>query len=495
MKINKVKKIVIVGGGTSAWLAAASISNRKPFYEIIVIDKEDGAPIGVGEGTILGFVQVMEDCGLSPKDWFFEVDATFKGGILFPGWSKNEKLVWHPFMFPKHDQFGTSSLDAWTHDQQDIKYNGLSMFDITVRHNKIDMKALELGNYAYHLDCGKLVKLLQNKILGSRNVNLIKSEVVLVERDNDNITKLFLKNGEEISADLYIDCTGFKNVLRENPDKVNLEGRLFCDTAVAGRVEYNDRKEEMQPYIVSEAVEHGWIWTIPIQTRMGTGLVFNRNITDIDEAKDYLVNYWEGRLKKENIRVIDWTPYYLKDIWKGNCVSIGLSAGFIEPLESTGIALIATGIEQIIYRLGTDYYSDVDILVYNNILTGYYEDSIDFINMHYDNVDQESKFWNWVKETRIKSDRQKFFENSMASNEPLLPVGGQGFVFDGVNWICWLTQLGYPVSSKSGVPKEVVEKHIFDHRSTELNRHVEGRDHYDYVEELKKYYLGETNNG
>lgn len=495
MKINAVKKIVIVGGGTSAWITAAQITHKKPQYELIVIDKEDGAPIGVGEGTILGFIKVMEDCGLAPKDWFFDVDATFKGGILFPGWTKKDQLIWHPFMFPKHEQFGTSSLDAWTHDQQDIKYSGLSMFDITVRHNKIDMKALELGNYAYHLDCGKLVNLLQKKIIGSRNVTLIKSEVVKVEKQNDIISKLVLKNGEEITADLYIDCTGFRNVLRDAPEKVTLEGRLFCDTAVAGRVEYNNQREEMRPYIVSEAVDHGWIWTIPIQTRMGTGLVFNRTITDIEEAKDYLVNYWEGRLKKENLRVIDWTPFYLKDIWKGNCVSIGLSAGFVEPLESTGLALIAHGIQELLYRLGTDYYSDLDHVIYNNILTGYFEDSIDFINMHYDNADHDSKFWDWVRKTRVKSERQKFFEKSLASNDPLLPVGGQGFIFDGVNWVCWLTQLGYTVSPKSGIPREVVTKHIHDHKRTELSRHVEGVDHYEYIEELKRYYIEEKNNG
>lgn len=489
MNINQVKKIVIVGGGTSGWLAAAHLSNKKPFYEIIVVDKEDGAPIGVGEGTILGFINVMRDCGFEPQDWFFEVDATYKGGILFPGWGKKDELIWHPFMFPRHDQFGSSSLDAWTHFQTDIKYNGLSMFDITVRHDKLDLKALELGNYAFHLDCVKLVKLIQNSIVDKRNVKLINSDVIQVDREKDNITKIHLKNGEEITADLFIDCTGFKHILRENPEKVTLEGRLFCDTAVAGKVEYENKKEEMRPYIVSEAVDHGWIWTIPIQTRMGSGLVFNRNITPIEEAKDYLVNYWQGRLNKEDIRVIDWSPYYLKEMWKGNCVSIGLSAGFIEPLESTGIALIATGIEQLTFRLGTDYYSESDITVFNNVLNGYFEDSIDFINMHYDKAEHDTKFWNWVRETRVKSNRQKFFEESIASDYPLLPVGGQGYIFDGVNWICWLIQFGYPVIPKSGVADEVVIKHLFDHRNTELNRHKEGVNHYEYIERLRQYYV------
>ena len=106
-----VKKVVIVGGGTSAWLTASCLSHQKPHYEIIVVDKEVGTPVGVGEGTLLGFADTMSKSGFSVDDWFFEIDATFKSGILFPGWTNDGSDVWHPFMFPQYTNINISNLD------------------------------------------------------------------------------------------------------------------------------------------------------------------------------------------------------------------------------------------------------------------------------------------------------------------------------------------------------------------------------------------------
>lgn len=485
--VYNVDTIAIVGGGTSAWLAAAFLSNKKPHYKILVIDKEVGSPVGVGEGTLLGFGQIMEQCGFKPEDWFFEIDATFKSGILFPGWGKNNSDVWHPFSFPMHHNLDISSMDVWSARQDlDFKINGLSMYDVSVNHNKVDTEVLRHGNYAYHVDCSKLVAMIQKKILSNRNVTSIKSEVVDIIRSNGQIQKLVLKNDQTISADLYIDCTGFKHLLHDSPERVTVEGRLFCDTAVAGHIPYIDKDKEMTPYVTSEAVDHGWVWNIPVQTRIGSGLVFNRTITDIEDAKDFFVKYWDNRISKDQLKVIDWTPFYNKNMWHGNVVSIGLSAGFIEPLESTGVALIITGLEQLVFRLGIDYYTDQDVDIYNHTMIGYFEDCIDFVGMHYSNIDKDTKFWKWVKDTRVISSRQQQFEKDMISNKEKLSIGSQGFVFSGTNWVCWLIQMGFPLTKKTTLTIEQADSLISAHANTELNKANTAIPHVEYLEILKQ---------
>lgn len=485
--VYNVNTVAIVGGGTSAWLTAAFLSNNKPEYNIVIIDKEIGNPVGVGEGTLLGFGQIMEQCGFSPEDWFFKIDATLKSGILFPEWGKNNSDVWHPFSFPMHHNLDISSIDVWSARQElDFKTSGLSMYDVSVNHNKIDVDVLRHGNYAYHVDCGKLVAMIQEKILADRNVTSITSEVIDIHRNAGRIQQVVLKNNQKVTADLFIDCTGFAQLLHDCPEKVTVAGRLFCDTAIAGHIPYIDKNKEMNPYVKSSAVDHGWVWDIPVQSRIGSGLVFNRSITGIDEAKDFFIDHWHGRISKDKLKVIDWTPFYNKNMWHGNVVSIGLSAGFIEPLESTGVALIITGLEQMVFRLGIDYYTDQDVDVYNHTMIGYFEDCIDFVSMHYSNVDKESKFWQWVKDTRTISSRQRQFEYVMTSNKKKLSVGSQGFIFSGTNWLCWLIQLGFPLNKKTQLTDDQIQSLISAHTSTELNKANTAVPHVEYLEILRK---------
>jgi len=481
---HTVTKVVIVGGGTSAWLTAAMLSHRKPHYEIVVVDKEIGASVGVGEGTILGFANNMHHCGFNIEDWFFEIDATYKSGILFPGWTTDRSDVWHPFFYSQYPGMPLSSFDLWSHYQElDIKTNVLKLYNISVNFNKIDKD--NLLHYAYHVNCGKLVSFIQEKIVNVRKVTSIKSEVIDVHRTNNNITNLILKDGQEITADLFVDCTGFKGMLNEMPDRVTLENRLWCDTAIAGPVQYIDKDKEMHPYVVNEVVDHGWLWKIPIQSRIGSGLVFNRSITSVDEATEYFCKYWGDRISKENLKVIDWTPFYNRNMWHGNVVSIGLSAGFIEPLESTGIALITKGIYEMLDRLEQDYYTDQDIDLFNSRLIVSFEESIDFVSMHYMVADKNTPFWNWVKDTRFKSDAQKIYEDKLA-NSYLLPFEGRGSIFAGYNWFCILIQLGYTVGKKNVSPLNNLQiKQLLSlHKNEELNK-TNSVLHTEYLELLR----------
>lgn len=457
---REVNDIVIVGGGTSAWFSAAFLA-RNLDVNVTLVDKEVGSPVGVGEGTLLHFDKFLKRCGFPTDAWFDEIDSTFKSGILFPNWGKKDNLVWHPFFLNKeYPEYDSSVYEAWTHSQ-DKGFQELGAFYNLSVNNDVDTE--NLNYYASHVDASKLVQWIQKTI--KDYITVIKSEMINVNRDNDGyVTSIDLKNGTNVKGDLFIDCTGFRQLLQDNPQKVDLKGRLFCDTAVAGHVPYENISAERHPYVVSEAVDHGWVWNIPVQTRIGSGLVFNRSITDPEEAKRYFCEYWDNRIKPEDCKLIDWTPYYNKNPWDKNVCAIGLSGGFIEPLESTGIATITAGIYDLAARIRQKFFIEADVNLFNAYMTAVYEDTVDFINMHYAYSDFDTPFWNWVRETHQMSDTHKWYKR-LIENGDRLPNDGKGFFFGGANWLCWLLQTENNIAPTSNIDSETAEKIITDWES------------------------------
>lgn len=493
MNINRIKKIVIVGGGTSAWCAAAFLSHNLTNIEITVIDKEIGTPVGVGEGTVLTFKWFLDNCGIDIDRWFPSLDASYKAGVLFPNWRNKGHTIWHPFMCnPTLDYTNDVTLiDALScsTEQDYIRAPG-PLYDISTEKNLFDRN--ELANYAFHVDCSKLVAFLQEEL--KDKINFVKSEVIEIDRDNsNNIISLKLKNGDVIYSDLFVDCTGFKSILQNKAEKINLEDRLFVNTAVAGQVQYHDKNSEARPYVICDAVDHGWIWTIPVMSRMGSGLVFNRNVTDVEEAKDYLCDYWEGRLDRERLKVIDWTPFYCRNQWEGNVVSIGLSAGFIEPLESTGIALICEGVKHFANLIKDCTWSDSDKIIFNTKMNIVYEECIDFVNMHYSDCQRTEKFWRYVKEKFYVSERQKFYIELLSDPDVRCNIPFKiDHLFSANNWFCWLLQLGYTAAPRN-FNRDYAQMILQHHAKMEKTRFIKSRHHNSELERLKDYYR--TSNG
>lgn len=412
--MKKIKNLVIVGGGSSGWLTAAYLSNNFPNLNITIIDKEIGTPVGVGEATLLNFSKFLNACGFNLDEWYNELDATEKLGILFPNWIDDNKDISHPFFINKTDS---------------KNYN-----------ERLKIKLTNLSNVAYHVNCGKLTTFLQKKL--NNKILFKKSDVEKIIFDGNEIKKLILKNNEEITTDLYIDCTGFKSILKNKTEKIILRDRLICDTAVACSVNYLNENIEKLPYVRCEAVNEGWVWSIPVQSRIGSGFIFNREITHIENAKDFFIKYWNQRIKKENIKVIDWTPYYDKKIWSKNVVSIGLSAGFLEPLESTGLALAMEGIFQLSKRIYKNFYNEDDIELYNKTMQMFFENSIDFVNMHYLVSQRKGVFWEQGRQLK-KSEKFLMFEECIKNNkfdmDENISFNDSDF-FTSNNWYCWLTQ-------------------------------------------------------
>jgi len=216
--------------------------------------------------------------------------------------------------------------------------------------------------------------------------------------------------------------------------------------------------------------------------------VFKRSITDIETAKDFFVNYWNGRVDRESLAVLDWTPYYNKDQWQGNVISIGLSAGFIEPLESTGIALIIEGIVHVANFIKGGYYSSLDVDMFNSKMIAVFEDSIDFISMHYSVTSRTEPFWQHVRDNIIISEKEKYYREELANPTSSLSWGTKiDYMFSGPNWTCWLMQMGHMVAARpldTNLAGQLLKQYI----KHELDRHVSSRHHAQEMNRLTDYY-------
>jgi len=452
-RFKKVQNITIVGGGTAGWLTACYFARRISVHQcapsmpygdtldITIIDKEIPNPIGVGEATILQFANFMENMGFKRDYWMPELKAIYKGGILFSGWTDgaSDDNVWHPFGFTDitynkiaEECYKVAPLwDVWSkyRDKFDL-IQTLACYH-SAMSNKVEEEKLTC--YADHIDASQLPIFCKKET--KDKVNHIESDVVDVVWDGDDIDHLVLKDGREIKSDLFVDCTGFAKLLsKDKKHDVDLSDRLFTNTAVAGRIEYKDKDTEMHPYTHACAVDTGWVWITPITTRMGSGHVFNRDITPIEEAKDIFCNFWEGRISKDELKVLKWDPVMSHDPWKGNVVSIGLSSGFIEPLESTGIALICRGIEFLEECIKGGCWEEDERMGFNSRMRGHYNNAVDIVNLHYAYSQRDSSFWRYVREKHTKSDLQILFEEDMADPDRVTRQTVKNGIFGGHNF-------------------------------------------------------------
>ena len=471
--MQNIKNIVIVGGGTSGWSTAAYISNQLPNCKVTIIDQEGGMPIGVGEATILTFKTFMEGCGFNYWDWLNNIDATPKAGIVYPGWVRKDNTVWHPFNTSKTVVNSMRQYEMWTHNRDlDFKKYAISSYQTVVEHNTPS------SSQAFHIDCIKFIKYVKERILG--DIIYINKGVKTIHREGDKILKLELQDGNIVTADLFVDCSGFKNILTINPVKKDLYGRLFCNTAQSCHVEYNNRAKELHPYTKAVATDIGWIWVIPTRTRIGSGIVYDKNCVSDEQAKKCLQDFWKDHTMSDTHKH-NWDPYYKEKIWESNVVSVGLSAGFIEPLESTGLALIHLGITRLVDKIKHYSFTDTDISHYNLEMTTAFEDAIDFVSMHYSKTERTEPFWQYVSENYKLTDRLKQIIEAHLNSDTLQISGiyENIKIFSPLNYTLWLEQLGYhkkvPITLRSGLDNTQIRAYL-----CAFSEIVEGTAHYNY---------------
>jgi len=399
-------RIVIVGGGTSGLVTAAIMQN---FWgdnvNISLIYDPNNQSIGVGEGTTPSFIDVFRDSlGYNTEDSIRELDATIKLGVLFKNWIPNEEY---------YHGFGQVTTDIKTGEQNDDlsdniacihsllndKYNGGANWS---EPNTIIPNKLTGYHYAFHITTDKLCDFLFDYL--KDRVTLIPDIVTEINSDGKNIQHIVCEKTGKYEADLFVDASGFKSILLNtlNPEWVDLSDNLPIDSAIPQIVDNNTGK--IPTYTLSEATQNGWIWQIPTQERFGTGYLYSSQFTTDDEAKEdynkWLVNNHGVQLESD--RIIKWKSGHWKKAWIGNCVAVGLSGGFIEPLEALTHQYLTFMVESFLSLNSTlknlEYNRDRFNMLQNRIFFDYTQ----FLNLHYCTNRDDSSFWRHMTANKTK---------------------------------------------------------------------------------------------
>lgn len=398
MQNNRIKKVVIAGGGTAGWMAAASLSKLiGKNLDITLIESDQIGTVGVGEATIPTLLTLHELLKIKEQDFLAAVGGTFKLGISFENWLDVDKNYIHSFGFTGKDCWAAGFQHFWRKGLErgiSKEYGEYCKEWVAAKHNRFAVLPDNGMNYAYHIDATIYAQFLR-VIAEDHGVVRREGKIKQVDTDSESgyITALELESGERFEGDLFIDCTGFRGLLISQTLGVGYHDWkhwLPCDSAVAVQTK---SVGPPIPYTRSIAREAGWQWRIPLQHRVGNGLVFSSDHWSDDEATDVLRNNIEGEPLTDP-RVLKFNTGQRHKHWHLNCVSMGLSSGFIEPLESTSIHLIQRSIIRLMQLFPYAGIRQPDIDEFNNQMSEEIEHIRDFIILHYHVTERsDSAFW------------------------------------------------------------------------------------------------------
>ena len=402
--MQNIKEMVVVGGGTAGWITALYVHHNFPNATITLIESSEIGILGAGEGTTPQFIRFLNEVGICIEDIFKHAKGTFKNGIKFKNWNGDNHSYFHGFgdkrsIFEENyiaylDGFingNISSLDyqdivsqqnkvKFTYSSQNPNPTGLNDFD-------------SHGNYALHFDANLLAVYLK-QVGVARGIKCIDSTVEVINTDGeDYITSLTLKNGEVKSCDFIFDCTGFKRLIIGQYYKtpwVDYSEIIPNNRAIPFFLK--NTGTDIPPYTEAIAMKHGWVWKIPVQDRYGCGYVFDSSKATDEEIKNELEEYFKQEITIP--RAFSFKAGCFKDVWVKNCISIGLSSGFIEPLEATSIMVSILALEAIMRNLPGIFFRDKHYLqCYNKNIRHYNDDVLDFIYLHYITKRQDTPYW------------------------------------------------------------------------------------------------------
>jgi len=418
------KRIIIVGGGTAGWISAAYMArmlsaNLETGVQISLIESPDIGTIGVGEGTFPSIRKTLSRIGLSETELIRAANVTLKQGIRFVDWrvppanGRSEHYL-HPFQIAEQSS-GMDLLPYWLAGVAgDRSWADVSTVQASVVYNSRAPKLITHAdyaaplNYAYHFDAVEFAAVLRRRALEQGVKRIIDTvDEVRLTPDGAIAGLLTRENGEQ-TADIYIDCTGFRAQLIGKALNIpfqSLQSELFTDRAVAIQVPYDTPNANIPSYTISTAQEAGWTWDIGLTNRRGTGYVYSSSHTTDERAERVLRNHIGPQAEGLDARIIKFEPGYRHIQWHKNCVAIGLSSGFIEPLEATGIGFAE--IAAVIFCGLFPWTGPVDLGAsqFNAQMDQRYRGVADFIKLHYCITQRrDSDFWSDNTEAASISD-------------------------------------------------------------------------------------------
>jgi tryptophan halogenase len=406
-------KIVIVGGGTAGWMTAAALTKLLPSRaEVHLVESEAIGIVGVGEATLPQIRGFNEKLGIDEADFMAATRATFKLGIEFRDWARPGDRYIHPF-----GTFGSGQGEvdfhhywarAWQAGEPMSPIGEYSMAITMAYMNRFvqpqpEGSGLESTfSYAYQFDATSYAPYLR-RVAEQLGASRTEGRIVDVELDsqNGNVLAVRLESGERVEGDLFVDCSGFVSLVIGKAFGEPFEDWsewLPCDRAVATPCR---TRTELTPYTSAIAMPAGWRWRIPLQHRTGNGYVYASSFTSDDEARSNLLGVVEGEPIAEP-RVLKFRAGRRKRSWVRNCVAIGLSSGFLEPLESTSIYLIQAAITALVDLFPEREISPVDRDEFNRLIDREYDWIRDFLILHYYATDRSGgPFWDYVQNMRV----------------------------------------------------------------------------------------------
>lgn len=404
---DSIKRIVIAGGGTAGWMAAGLLSQTLgKNLDIKLVESDDIPTVGVGEATIPPLMTFHKMLDIDEREFLAEVNGTFKLGISFENWrDKGHKYI-HSFGYAGKDCWACSFLHFWLAGKAkgiDYPYGDYCAELLASHKNKFAVLPNGRMNYAYHMDAGRYAAFLRRRSekLGVERVEG-KIEKVNLNPDNGEIQSLTLASGKQVDGDFFIDCTGFRGLLIEQSLHAGFEDWshwLPCDRALAVQTE---SVGEPIPYTRSIAHDAGWQWRIPLQNRVGNGLVYSSRYLSDEQARETLLGNLEGEPITDP-KPIQFRTGTRRKHWVKNCLALGLASGFLEPLESTSIHLIQRSLVRFVQLFpasGHMVQSDID--EFNQQTKLEVERIRDFIILHYKVTERDdTPFWRYCRNMEI----------------------------------------------------------------------------------------------
>ena len=406
MQHRKIHKVVVAGGGTAGWMAAASLAKLLgKTLDITLVESEQIGTVGVGEATIPTLLTLHDLLKIKEQDFLSAVQGTFKLGISFENWRDVGKDYIHSFGWTGQDCWAAGFQHFWLKGKKlgiSREFGEYCNEWLAAKENRFAVLPNNRLNYAYHIDASLYAKFLRS-IAEQHGAVRQEGKIRQVEQDPESgfITALELESGKRIEGDLFIDCTGFRGLLIEQTLSAGYEDWthwLPSNSAVAVQTA---SVGPPIPYTRAIARDCGWQWRIPLQHRVGNGIVFSSKHWSDDEAIDVLLKNIEGKPLTEP-RVIKFQTGQRRRHWHKNCVAMGLSSGFIEPLESTSIHLIQRSIIRLMQMFPYDGVRQPDIVEFNNQMNFEIENVRDFIILHYHVTDRtDTPFWRQCRSMEI----------------------------------------------------------------------------------------------
>lgn len=401
---RKIGSVVIVGGGTAGWMAAASLVKFLENLKVTVrlVESAQIATVGVGEATIPPIIDFLRQLGVDETDIVREIKATFKLGIAFRDWTRPGDFYFHPFA-PTGTGIGSVSFPTyWLKMFLEGKAGRLEDYSIQARAAVLGKftkpqhapnTPLNKITYGLHFDAVLFARYLR-RFAEERGVERIEGNVTGVSlRTEDGFIELVkLDNGQVLQGDLFIDCSGFQGVLIEKALQTGYDDWshwLPCDRAFAVPTE---RLDPLPCYTLATARDMGWQWCIPLQHRVGNGYVFSSGFIGDDEARRTLMANLGGAPLADPVRLA-FTPGKRRKTWNRNCLALGLAAGFLEPLEATSIHLIQRGIAMLLKFFPDRNFEQADIDRYNRTVELDFARARDFLLLHYRQTERLGPFW------------------------------------------------------------------------------------------------------